>query len=195
MHLKGKYPLKKNSDIKQMYHDRYSGFIFEDEWIDIVRYMYNDPDADILIQIIGEFIQENEVNRQQPSARGRKASARSSSRDQDKKRGKLMFQDFLRILLEFQLRGHEKFLNPFVALFQKVDEEGNGIITESQFRKLVVDLNIVATPEDVERLLRVVDPFQTGVVIFSECVAAFTGDICQQEGQVSILQSLASREL
>jgi len=39
-----------------MYHDRFSGFICEDEWIDIVRYMYNDADADILIQIIAEFI-------------------------------------------------------------------------------------------------------------------------------------------
>ena len=65
--------------------------------------MYNDADADILIQIIAEFIKDNEIgNRTQPSARSRKLSARESIREQDRKsRGKLQFQDFVRILLEF----------------------------------------------------------------------------------------------
>ena len=195
MHLKGKYPLKKNSDIKQMYHDRFSGFICEDEWIDIVRYMYNDADADILIQIIAEFIQDSELtSRNQQSARGRKGSAREQPREQDKKaRGRLKFHDFVRILLEFQLRGHEKFLNSFIAMYKKVDEEGNGIITESQFRALVQNMRIQTTPEDVEKLLKIVDPYQNGNIIFSECVNAFTSDACRQ-GDESILQSLASRE-
>jgi hypothetical protein len=45
MHLKGKFPLKSNQDILAMVNERTTRFLQEEEWVDIVRYMYNDVDS------------------------------------------------------------------------------------------------------------------------------------------------------
>lgn len=41
MYLRGRYPFKHNNDIKDMMKDRMKGFIYEEESIDIIKYMYN----------------------------------------------------------------------------------------------------------------------------------------------------------
>eukprot|EP01017_Pseudomicrothorax_dubius_P047767 TRINITY_DN8610_c0_g4_i5.p1 TRINITY_DN8610_c0_g4~~TRINITY_DN8610_c0_g4_i5.p1 ORF type:complete len:578 (+),score=137.76 TRINITY_DN8610_c0_g4_i5:59-1792(+) len=50
MHLKGKYPLKHATEIKDMLNSKISSSILEEEAIDIVRYMYNKDDAAYIIE-------------------------------------------------------------------------------------------------------------------------------------------------
>lgn len=50
MYLRGKYPLKHQSEIKEMVNQKLIGFVYQDEAVDIVRYMYNKEDSDSLIE-------------------------------------------------------------------------------------------------------------------------------------------------
>ena len=53
---------------------------------------------------------------------------------------KLKFSVFLKCVLDFQLKEHEKFLSYFVSVFKKVDGDRDGIVNENEFRNLMVSL-------------------------------------------------------
>lgn len=43
---------------------------------------------------------------------------------------KLLYSDFNKIVLDFQLQEHEKFINKFVSLYKSIDDDRDGIIDE-----------------------------------------------------------------
>lgn len=44
--------------------------------------------------------------------------------------------------------------------FKLVDEDGNGIITEEKFRRLMIErLQIVETTEELDYLIKIIDPY------------------------------------
>ena len=57
---------------------------------------------------------------------------------------KLKFGIFLKTVLDFQLREHEKFLARFLQDFRMVDKANDGIIDESHFRNLMKRFKVVA---------------------------------------------------
>jgi len=70
MHLRSKNPLKSNTDIQEMLNNKMSGIVNDDEWTDIIRYMYNENDANLLQSIIKDIIQRKKVN-SRPDSRQR----------------------------------------------------------------------------------------------------------------------------
>ena len=48
-----------------------------------------------------------------------------------KNQGKLIYQDFSKIILDFQLQEHEKFLMKFTMLFKDIDTSTHSILNES----------------------------------------------------------------
>ena len=50
MYLRGRYPYKHNSEIKDILEQKTNGFIYEEEATDIIKYMYNYEDAEQLIE-------------------------------------------------------------------------------------------------------------------------------------------------
>ena len=52
---------------------------------------------------------------------------------------KIMFEQ---IILDFQLKSHDKYLRNFVYLFKRVDLDNNGIINEDEFLNMLQSLNI-----------------------------------------------------
>jgi len=62
----------------------------------------------------------------------------------------------MKVILDFQLQEHEKFLSKFNDLFREVDSDKNGVINEEQFRSLMLSMNIVIhqdTESDIQKLL------------------------------------------
>lgn len=55
MYLRSRYPLKNNAEIKEMLNQRMTGSIQEEECIDIINYMYNQEDAEILLTKLKKF--------------------------------------------------------------------------------------------------------------------------------------------
>ena len=73
--------------------------------------------------------------------------------------------------MDFQLATHEKYIKSFVNLFKRLDSDTNGVLSEDEFRQLISAMKVTASPEDVERLLEVIDPYNNQQVTFSECLA------------------------
>ena len=45
VYLKGKHPLKRDAEISELLNKRVEGVVLEEEWVDIVKYMYAPEDA------------------------------------------------------------------------------------------------------------------------------------------------------
>lgn len=43
---------------------------------------------------------------------------------------KITYSDFMKVLLDFQIRGHEIFLKQFIEIFREADRDTNGIVDE-----------------------------------------------------------------
>ena len=49
MHLRGKYPFKQNKEIKEIMDQKLNSYLNEEEFVDIVSYMYNKEDSENII--------------------------------------------------------------------------------------------------------------------------------------------------
>ena len=117
---------------------------------------------------------------------GREQTAKKMSRDQassNKHTEKLTYCDFQKIVLDFQLQEHEKFLAKFTALFKEVDYDNNGSINESEFRDLLSSMKVLETEEEVLFLLQAVDPYNNQRLTFSEVVHLFSSHLVPGEGK------------
>lgn len=83
------------------------------------------------------------------------AAAQETSSTKDK----LKFSLFLKTVLDFQLREHEKFLAPFAEHFRAMDSNNDGVVDEREFRLLMKRLSNVIPAKFVEKYLQEIDPF------------------------------------
>lgn len=202
MHLRGKFPLKNNAEVAEMQTEKTNGFLGEDEWLDIVKYMYNETDSELLINLLKEFTSRkaypvDHLPRKQRLSREDILARRERERSL---KGRIAYKDFLKVLLDYQLKGHEQFLAPYLRLFSNIDSDSNGIISEFEFRNLVASMQLKFSEDDVQRMLQLVDPFNNQLITFSESVTLFTSVPFTQEmiptedpeTLVSVLQALSA---
>ena len=89
----------------------------------------------------------------------------------------IMFNDFLRIVLNCHIRFRDRQLKNFVKLFQSVDIDRDGIINEEEFSVLVQKMNIFKEEEIETKILyflEKIDPFDNQKITFSECIPFFS---------------------
>lgn len=55
---------------------------------------------------------------------------------------KLLFSEFQKAVLDFQLKEHEKFLYKFIMVFKSVDSDNNGVLNEEEFTQLVDKMGV-----------------------------------------------------
>merc|ERR1711865_1335827 len=150
VYLKGKHPLKSEDEVSKLLTKRVKSFVFEEEWTDIIKYMYNHEDSVSLIMKCKDYIEASQHSQQQQPTqrRGRRDTREEAQRES----GKIMFDDFLKILLDFQLKGHEKFLLKFMKLFRQFDKDKNGVINEEEFRQLIIATDPNKTDKEIQDL-------------------------------------------
>lgn len=145
--------------------------------------MYNDTDSQLLLNQIWNTIQ------QKPTPAPSKG--RASREDLQKKEGKttnILYSEFIKILLDFQLKTHEKFLSQFLKVFRTISNEKNGILNEDEFISLCKKLGI--DDKTISKLLSIVDPYENKLITFSECIALFSTEIAPNKS-IPILQDLS----
>ena len=185
VHLKLKFPLKGDGEIHNLLQRKLNGHVNEDEWVEIVKYMYNQEDALAIVSQVREVLTQEAQTRDRgqngpPSARTPRTprdleSARAAaSRD---KSNRISFGTFLRILLDFQLRGHERFLQRFRDLFRQFDQDRNGVLDEDEFKALVFSLDGTKTEDEVEELLARADPDNNKLLTYSDCVTHLSEEL------------------
>ena len=100
---------------------------------------------------------------------------------------------FLKLVLDFQLREHEKFLSRFVKEFRSVDADNDGVIDEASFRGLMKRLKL---GDKVESFLITIDPYNNQKVTFSECVHLLSQETVKTpDGQECAVLELISATL
>ena len=130
------------------------GFVETWQWKKIIEKMYDEEDYRLLEQQLLQKLQTQTPRGQQVnSGRGRSSSnnltptsrdgnrpltrSQLNQRQAEDSHSKLKFNVFLKCVLDFQLREHEKFLAYFTAQFKRVDTDRDGVLDESQFRELM----------------------------------------------------------
>lgn len=174
--LREKFPLKSASGLESLLSARINGQLAEEEWTHVVTYMYNETDALLLVSLIRELMQQRNV--QSPQAgRQLRLSREEMMLNREKERAlrsRIPFADLLKILLDFQLKGHEKFLQGFLRRFRSADRDEDGYLSEKEFRDLADSLEMGLNSADMERLLQLIDPYDYQKINFSQCVSLFT---------------------
>jgi len=87
-----------------------------------------------------------------------------------------LYTDFNKIVLDFQLQEHERFIFKFVSLYKSIDEDRDGIIDEEQFRQMVYQMNVLDRPQhpgEQDGMLKIVDPHNNKKMTFSEIMHLF----------------------
>ena len=204
--LREKFPLKSASGLESLLNARINGQLAEEEWVHVVTYMYNETDALLLVSLIRELMQQRNV--QSPQAGKQLRLSREEvmlNREKERAlRSRIPFAELLKILLDFQLKGHEKFLQGFLRRFESADRDEDGYLNEKEFRELAESLEMGLSSADMERLLQLIDPYDYQKINFSQCVSLFTNVSASQETVVadesepgklvSVLQKLAISE-
>merc|ERR1711939_732201 len=137
--------------------------------------MYNDEDSVTLIMKCKDLISSQvKAEEQVKPARGR---GRNASVADNREANKTAYSDFLKVLLDFQLKGHEKFLLKFMKLFRQFDKDKNGVINEEEFRQLIIATDPNKNDQEIQDLLNMVDPHNNQQISFSECVNFLSSDL------------------
>ena len=177
VYLKGKYPLKRDDDITNMVKKRMAGHIQEEEYVDIIKYMYNRDDSVAILLRINDARDQQE---QAFKSRARGARSTGSRMAEDAANAsRLAYSDFCKILLDFQLSGHEKFLRRFVTLFRRSDTDRNGIVDEDEFKTVVSGVigDAADKNDEMVEILNTCDPYDNKRVTFSQAVTALSGHL------------------
>lgn len=174
VYVKGKKPLKSDEEINQIVRKKVNGSILEEEWVDIVKYMYNNEDAVTIIMRIRDILKQQAQPR-----RSRRVATAGSLRSQPKEEPPVLltYNEFIRILLDFQLEGHERFLSRFVRIFKQHDTDRNGIVNEQEFRTILRAVDPSKSEEEVTALLDLIDPHNNQLINFSECVTFLSSEL------------------
>jgi hypothetical protein len=73
--------------------------------------------------------------------------------DGNKQMQKHMYSDFQKIVLDFQLQEHERFLKKFNLNFKRFDLDCDGLLNEDEFKHLVLSMGVLKDESEIEPLL------------------------------------------
>ena len=170
-------------EISKILKEKKRGSLSEEEWKEVINYLYNEEHAKILEERISEVIQKKYFKSKLDTDRKltRKQIIQLSKL---KEEYNIPFKDLVKIIHEFQIKQREKQLKNFVQLFKSVDKDNNGIINEEEFVNLLYNMNIFGDnlKQKIVELLTQIDPYNNKQITFSECVNLFGSIPYDQEG-------------
>lgn len=178
VYLKGKYPLKVDSEISKFLSQKAEGYLNEEEWVDIVKYMYNKEDSvNVIIKVKNTIAKESaeDMNNSQDNEMNNSSGNLKEKVPSPQNDNRVRYKSFVETLLSYQLKTHEMFLEQFVRLFRQYDLDRNGILNELEFQNLLLAINQNRTEEEIAEILNQVDPFNNHSITFSECVIFLSG--------------------
>ena len=88
----------------------------------------------------------------------------------------ILYNDFLKIVLNYHIKFRDKQLKNFVILFKRIDTDKNGILNEEEFSELVRSFQIYNEDEIDDKIfnfLSKIDVFDNQKITFSECISFF----------------------
>ena len=111
----------------------------------------------------------------------------------------IMYNDFLRIVLNSHIRFRDRQLKNFVQIFQSVDTDRDGVLNEDEFWELMQKTKIFKEEELESKMLfflEKIDPFDEQKITFSECISFFSEELFKDDNgnEISILEKICFNE-
>eukprot|EP01065_Artemidia_motanka_P006394 TRINITY_DN13146_c0_g1_i1.p1 TRINITY_DN13146_c0_g1~~TRINITY_DN13146_c0_g1_i1.p1 ORF type:complete len:407 (+),score=116.21 TRINITY_DN13146_c0_g1_i1:50-1270(+) len=148
---------------------RAAGRLHEDEWGDLVRYLYTASDA---AAVVGRVHDHIAVSAPQRVRRGPVSVRTADDRS-------IPYSDFEQIVLKYQIEAHASHIRRFANLFRSVDADGDGLLSDSEFVTLVAEIAPGMSQPAVAAVLDSIDAAGTGRITFSECVAFLSKELSE----------------
>ena len=168
----------------QKYENIINGNTYMDEtlWKTIANILYKDDIKFIeqLIQKIEDFIESKIENVELLIQMGKK----------------ILFNDFLNLVIMFNLNIRKNYLENLVEMFREVDDGRYGIITGEGFVEIIQRANLYNQDNiesKVQRLLELVDENEFNNIRFTDVVDAFDKEYVEDENgkKIKILDKIA----
>lgn len=176
--------MKSNLEIREVADSKIKGTkqVIEEEWKGIIYYLYETEDAKYLEQVIVEYIRRKNFERQNfdyGSYTNVKKITREELNSPKLEDLEILYRDFTRIILDYQIKCRVKYLRNFVHIYKELDSDDNGILNEDEFIQLVANTELYNERFAFEsnRLLMLVDPFNNKQVTFSDVITVFSNEI------------------
>lgn len=96
-------------------------------------------------------------------------------------------------MLDYQIKSRDRYLRNFCYLFRKVDSDNNGQLNEDEFVHLLRIMKIypiTAIKENADRLLQVVDPQDSKVISYSDCVNLFSNEFFEAVSRDGVINKV-----
>ena len=172
------YNINKINKIKQN-----KEFINENEWKAISTCLYSDDDF-----LKEKFI--NEVEQYINNIIKRKDLIEKTGQ-------KILYEDFINLLIIFNMKLRKMYLHNLFNLFTKEDKKKIGIINIDNFKQIIRNSGIIKDEqklEDViEKLVEIIDIEGSGQITFSDCVQCLDKlDLITEEGKIKFLDKLSN---
>ena len=190
LRIKTDFPYIQEKAAKELLTEKMNGELDREEWMYVVAYMYNETDRAHLETMLQALLRtkENQTPRRYFPLRAKRQPSPTP---------RLSYLEVLTALLDFQLQGHERFLAPFLARFRKVDEDGDGILTGAQFRRLLGEIGL---GDQADSLVEQADPIDSNNITYSDCIGLLSTVTPTQvevqspssDAKMSVLQHLFS---
>lgn len=179
---------KSQAEINRIFNSKVKGSITESEYTNIVNSMYRNDgevnDSEVILHKINQIVEDEEHPEEiVPNTKMTRKDIEILKNKMKKIPKLISFEKFLKILLDFSLMSHEKFLKKFVDLFNSIDQNKDGILDENETIDLVKKLKIVETEDQIHKILAKADPNNNKIVTFSDCVQVFTETEVVIEGE------------
>ena len=175
------YNISKIKDIKQN-----KEFINENEWIAIGNLLYNDDD-----KMKNQFI--NEVD----SFINKLIKDKKVIEKIDKK---ILFEDFVNILIIFNMKLRKKYLYNLFVLFSKEDSKKTGIINLENFKQLIKNSDIIKDEKKIEevteKLIEILGQEESDQITFTDVVEILENlNLITEKGKIKFLDKLSNMNL
>lgn len=105
--VKRRNPNKSEKEVTALVAAKFKGAITETEWTEIVKYMYNEDDTNLIQDRISGLITSGKSSLD-TSQKISREEAEIVTKMEKKKERQIEFKLFLKSLLDFQLKGHDK---------------------------------------------------------------------------------------
>ena len=172
------YNINKIENIKQS-----KEFMNENEWKTISNCLYSDDNylKEKFINEVSEYIDNLMKGKNIVQKLGKK----------------ILFEDFLNILIIFNMKLRKIFLHNLFVLFSKEDIKRKGIINPENFKQIIKNTGIIKDEQKLEEvsreLIEIADREGTGQITFNDIVQCFDSlDLITEEGKIKFLYKLSN---
>ena len=161
-------------------------FLKENEWKTITKCLYSDDDN------LREKFVNKVINYIDKLMKGQDLMAKTGK--------KILLNDYMNILIYFNLQLRKKYLHNLFVLFSQQDKKRTGIISPESFRTIIKSCGIITEEEKVEEvandLIEIADKEGSGQITFNDMVQCLDNlDLIMDEGKVKFLDKLSKMSL